>query len=63
MDKIEALILERINILFEGVKEAIKKEIGHIIDGYLKEKEDKIKHHFFELKEVDFSLRHSKILD
>ena len=63
MDKIEALILERINILFEGVKEAIKKEIGHIIDGYLKEKKDKIKHHFFELKEVDFSLRHSKILD
>ncbi len=38
MDKIEAFILERINILFEGAKESVKKEIGHIIGGYLKNK-------------------------
>jgi len=38
MDKIEAFILERINILFEGAKDPIKKEMSHIIDGYLKSK-------------------------
>jgi len=75
-DKMETFVLERINVLFEGVKESVKKEMRHIIDGYLKEKEDKIKNdgylkekedkiknRFFELKKMGFSLRHSKILD
>ena len=38
MNKIEAFILSRINILFEGAKESVKKEIGYIIGGYLKNK-------------------------
>jgi len=42
MDKIETFIFERINILFEGVKGPIKKEMSHIINGYLNEYQAKI---------------------
>jgi len=38
MDKIETFIFERINILFEGIRKPIKREMSHIIDGYLKSK-------------------------
>ena len=36
MDKIETFIFKRINILFEGTKGPIKKEISHIVGEFLK---------------------------